>query len=61
MQVTNLCKKLNKVDIIAISRWAKKLDAEECTIHSDGTVSLYCKDGCICENYLPSGRELNGK
>lgn len=61
MELTNHCRRVHKDQRIKIYYWAKRLDAEECIIHTDGTVSLYCKDGCICEHYRPSERELNGK
>lgn len=45
---------------IQVHRWAKRLEATECIIHKNGAVSLYCDDGCICENYYPSQKELRG-
>lgn len=58
MQITNHCRKIRRLEVIAIYKYAKRLEAEECIIHSDGTISLYCKDGCICEHYSPGAREL---
>ena len=43
---------------IALDKWARRLEAEEMTIHKDGTVTLMCKYGCICENYRPAAKEL---
>ena len=44
---------------VLLLRLAKRLDAEEMTIHSDGTITLMGKDGCICRRYKPSSEEIN--
>jgi len=44
--------------LVQVGRWAKRLEAEECVIHKNGAVSLYCKDGIICEDYHPGAKEL---
>ena len=58
MIVYNFCRKISVDYKIQLQRWAKRLEADEMTIHSDGTITLMCKDGCICENYKPSLKEL---
>lgn len=58
MITTNFCKKMTVERKIALEKWAKRLEAREMTIHRDGSVSLYCEYGCICENYRPSVKEL---
>lgn len=58
MTTTNFCKRLDKETKIALYRYAKRLDATEMTIHKDGSISLFCDDGCICENYRPTAKEL---
>lgn len=44
--------------IIQVSRWAKRLEADDMTIHEDETVTLECADGCICNHYKPTPQEL---
>jgi hypothetical protein len=44
--------------IIQVSRWAKRLEADDMTIHEDKTVTLECADGCICNHYKPTPQEL---
>ena len=44
--------------IIALDKWARKLEADDMVLHKDGTVTLSCKDGGICENYRPTAAEL---
>lgn len=58
MTTYDFCKRLSREHKIALNRWARRLDADEMTIHADGTVTLMCEDGCICENYNPSAKEL---
>lgn len=58
MTTINFNRKYRKEDLIALNRYAKRLGAEEMTIHKDGTITLMCKDGCICDNYLPTSKEL---
>lgn len=58
MQVTILCRKMERELMTAIYRWAKRLEADEMIIHKDGTISLYCEYGGICERYRPSAREI---
>lgn len=61
MKTYNFCKKIDVSMKIALDKWAKRLDAEEMTIHKDGTVTLMCADGCICESYRPTFKELYKK
>ena len=42
----------------AVWSMAKRLEAEEVTIWNDWSVSMFCKDGCICDRYKPSAKEL---
>ena len=58
MKVTNLCRKMTKEELIALNKWAKRLEAEEMLVHTDGSVTLECKDGYICCAYRPSASEL---
>jgi len=58
MEFTNFCKRLGSDEIKAIYGYAKRLEASECVIHKNGSISLYCPDGCICENYIPTRKEL---
>ena len=58
MTTTNFCRKMDVETKINLDRWARRLEADEMVIHKDGTVSLTCKDGIICENYRPSAKEL---
>lgn len=58
MTTYNFCRKASKEYRIALDRWARRLEAEEMTIHSDGCVTLTCKDGYICNNYRPTSKEL---
>lgn len=58
MEVVNLSKRIGKDDIKTLIGYAKRLDADEMIIHKDGSISLYCKDGGICEHYRPSRKEL---
>jgi len=51
----------NKAYIIQVKEWAKRLEADECIIHEDHTVTLSCKYGGICTNYRPSAKELTNK
>lgn len=44
--------------IIQVSRWAKRLMADDMTIHEDGTVTLECVDGYICYKERPTPQEL---
>lgn len=48
----------NKEYKIALHGWAKRLEATEMVIHKDGSVTLTCPDGCICNNYRPTAKEL---
>lgn len=58
MKTYNFCKKISVSEKIALDKWARRLDADEMTIHANGSISLYCKDDCICENYFPAAKEL---
>ena len=44
--------------ITTLKLWAVSLHADTLFINDDNTVSLYCKDGCICENYAHTIKEL---
>lgn len=59
MEFINFCRKIRSDEIKAIYGYAKRLEADECIIHGNGSISLYCKDGCICENYIPTRKELH--
>lgn len=48
----------SKEYISSVWNYAKRLEAETITIHKDGTIDLFCSDGCICENYRPTAKEL---
>lgn len=58
MTTYDFCKRLSREHKIALNRWARRLEADEMTIHADGTVTLMCEDGGICEHYRPSAKEL---
>lgn len=58
MTVYNFCKKMNMQYKMLLKKYAKRLEAEEVTIHKDGSVTLMCKDGCICERYTPTSKEI---
>ena len=58
MTVYNFCEKMNVPYKLLLEKWAKRLDAEEMTIHRDGSVTLMCKDGCICKRYTPTSKEI---
>lgn len=58
MTTYNFCRRMDVSTKIALDRWARRLDADEMTIHKDGSVTLMCTDGCICENYTPTRNEL---
>ena len=53
--------KHNRVYIIAVQAWGRRLEADECTIWPDGTVTLECKYGNICDHYRPTPQELRKK
>lgn len=61
MRTFNLCRKMDLSDKIALSRYAKRLEADEMTIHHDGSITLVCSDGIICEHYFPTRKELNAR
>ena len=58
MKTYNFCRRMDVSTKIALDRWARRLDADEMTIHKDGSVTLMCADGYICENYKPTRKEL---
>ena len=58
MTVYNFCEKMNVPYKLLLEKWAKRLDAEEMIIHRDGSVTLMCKDGYICERYIPTSTEI---
>lgn len=45
--------------LIQLNYYAKKLEAEDMTVHPDGSITLTCEDGYICERYQPTAKELN--
>lgn len=51
----------NKSYAIQVYYWAKRLGADECTIHTDNSVTLDCKDGNICDHFKPTASELSHK
>jgi len=48
----------SKQYIASIRTWGRFLLATEGTIWTDGTVTLMCKDGAICNHYRPTPQEL---
>ncbi len=50
-----------KTYIIELTRWAKTLGANEMIIHDNGSVTLLCEGGCICDRYSPTAKELRCK
>ena len=58
MQQYILSRRAGKTYIAKVVRWAKRLDADVVTIHHDLSVTLECKDGCICNHYKPTPQEL---
>ena len=58
MTIYNFCKKMSVQEKIMIEKWAKRLEAEEMTIHKNGSITLMCKYGYICERYTPTYKEL---
>ena len=55
---SNVIGKHNRAYIISVQAWGRRLEANECTIWSDGTVTLMHKDGAICNHYRPTPQEL---
>lgn len=55
MDVFGYCPKRYKEQV---RKWAKRLEADEVTIHCDRSVTLMCEDGCICYRYNPQPCEL---
>ena len=58
MKFENNCKKYNDYILGLIEKWAKRLDASECTINTMGEITLMNKDGAICNNYTPDLQEI---
>lgn len=58
MTTLNFCTKMDVTTKIALNKWARRLDADEMTIHKDGSITLMCADGCICKNYKPTRKEF---
>ena len=58
MTTTSFCKRMRREERIALDKWARFLLADEMIIHHNGTVTLMCKYGCICDNYMPTADEL---
>ena len=61
MEMIDLRKRATTEYKVKVWNWAKRLDAEEITIHEDWSVTLSCKDGYICYHYKPTTQELNHK
>lgn len=57
MQVTEF-RNYSKEYKALLRYWAKKLGATEMVIHEDGSITLTCPDGYICNNYRPTVNEL---
>lgn len=49
-----------KAYIAQVKKWAKRLEAEDVIIHKDGTVTLACRYGYICDHYQPTAAQLKG-
>lgn len=58
MKTYNMCKRMDKETIIVLNKYAKRLEADELIIHKDGSITLTCKDGIICDRYRPAAHEL---
>lgn len=58
MTTYNFCRRMDVETKILLDKWARRLEADEMTIHKDGSVTLMCKYGCICEDYKPTRSEL---
>lgn len=58
MTVYNFSKRIDVDTKILLERWARRLEADEMTIHRDGSITLICTDGYICEHYRPTAKEL---
>ena len=58
MKMSNFCKWMQKRRYHAIYKWAESLEADECKINRDGTVTLTCEDGIICEDYVVPEKSL---
>lgn len=48
----------NKEYLIQLYYYAKRLGAEDMTVHRDGSITLICEYGYICERYRPTAKEL---
>lgn len=60
MKTYNMCKRMDKQTIIALNKYAKRLEADILIIHKDGSITLTCEDGIICDNYEPTAKDLYG-
>lgn len=58
MIVYNFCKRMDVATKILLNKWARRLEADEMIIHRDGSITLMCTDGYICEHYIPTAKEL---
>ena len=58
MTVYNFSKIIDVDTKILLDKWARRLGADEMTIHRDGSITLMCTDGYICERYRPTAKEL---
>lgn len=58
MKSYNFCKKMDVSTKIALEKYARRLEADEMTVHKNGSITLICADGYICENYFPTSKEL---
>ena len=50
-----------KLYLIQVHKWATRLEATEMIIHKNGSVTLLCPDGYICNEYKPTATELYKK
>ena len=58
MKIYDFSKNMEVSYKIALNKYAKRLEADEMTIHRDNSITLMCEDGCICEHYKPTSKEL---
>lgn len=51
----------DKTYLIQVRRWATRLEATEMVVNKNGSVTLLCPDGYICNEYKPTAAELYKK
>ena len=44
--------------LIQLNYFAKRLGATAMIVNRDGSVDLFCEEGCICLNYRPTKKDL---